>query len=443
MRSYNQNRLWMFLLGLGSMTKVYLGGVIALSELVIFGLAPVILIKNYAEYRKNGVLPMVYLPIFMIVGCFFSCQWNDVPIRPLIKCSMMFYSISAAVVVFYYIMRKSFCGLGSFFSGLLISVIISIFILNPQLITDGRSAELLGQVDLEEQMEGVLFWYPKINRILYLPVQGWYFKTPIVYSALAPIAAALVSILSSVSGRGAAAWGLLACALITYSRRSRRRMYSLGRHILVFAVLGVALAWSIKNLYVYAATKGILGEMAQTKYYAQTHGESSFLRVLMGGRIEFFITIRAVMDNPIIGIGPYAEDKKGYVRDFLLKYGAPEDFDLYLRHRMMFSSQVELIPQHSTLTQFWGQSGIVGLVFCLYFLYLVYLYFRRYAGAVPQWFGYFSLAIPPSVFSLFFNPYTDRVTFPLLIACLLIARAVGQRRLQLPYEMEMEARKYE
>jgi hypothetical protein len=101
------------------------------------------------------------------------------------------------------------------------------------------------------------------------------------------------------------------------------------------------------------------------------------------------------------------------------------------------------LPQHSVLTQFWGHAGIVGLLFCLYFLFLVYQFFRKYLGCIPQWLAYFSIAIPPAIFTLFFNPYSDRLGFPLLLTCLLLARAVGRGRMFLPYDMEVEARKYE
>lgn len=435
--------MMMFFIGLGGATKVYLGGVIALTELVVFAVAPMLLFKYYQEYKRNGMLVALWLSLAMIPGCFIACLVNNVPWIFFIKSSMQFYSIFAMIVVFYFVLRKSLYGIGWFYVGFFISTIVSIFILNPQVLMNESSVAWIGQMDVEEQMEGVLFWYPKITQILRLPVQGWYFSMPIVYSVVAPIIAGMIAIFISVSGRGAAAMGLLSSLLILYCRRSRRRIGSLGRNFIFFVLVGICAAIGIKSLYSYAASTGLLGEKAQYKYYMQTHGDSSFLGILIGGRTEFFIAIRAMIDNPIVGIGPAAEDKKGYVREFLIKYGDQEDFDAYIRHLKLWPDKIEVIPQHSTLTQFWGNAGILGLVFCSYFLYLLYMFFRRYAAVIPQWFGYFAIAIPPSIFSLFFNPYTERATLPLLITCLLLSKAVGQGKLRLPYEMEMEAIKYE
>ena len=443
MTEFKRSNIIMFFIGLGAATKVYLGGIIALSELAVFVAAPILLFSNYQEYKRSEITIVLWLSLVMILGCFIACLVNGVHWIFFITSGMTFYSIFAMVTVFYFVLRKSFSGIGWFFTGLLISTVISIFVLNPQILMDERSVELIGQADVTEQMEGVLFWYPKIGQLLRLPTSGWYFKVPMIYSAIAPIIAAATAIFVSVSGRGFAAMGVLSFALIVYCRKSRRRMGSLGRHFVIFVIMGLCVAVGIKNLYSYTASTGLLGEEARNKYFAQTHGDSSFLRILIGGRTEFFIAIRAMIDNPIVGIGPAAEDKKGYVKEFLRKYGDQEDYDSYIRYRMAFPDKVEMIPQHSIFTQFWGNSGISGLVFCIYYLYLLYIYFRRYAASIPQLFGYFSLAIPPSIFSLFFNPYSERVTWPLLITCLLLARAVGKGKLQLPYEMEMEARKYE
>lgn len=435
-------QLFMFLLGLGSATKIYLGGAIAFSELAVFSIAPILLFKHWDEYKRDGFLPILILPLMMILGCFISCQCNNVPMLAFIKASMIFYSIFAAVAVFYILLRRKFSGVGLFFLGVYISQIISVFWFNPHVLTDGRSTELLGQVDFEEQLEGVLFWYPKITRLLYLPIQLAYLSLPTAYSCLSPVVAAIVSISISVSGRGAAAMALMAAALMFYCRKSRLRMLSIGRHFFLFVFIGLAVVLGIKSLYSYTAQTGLLGEESRRKYEVQTRGDNSFMRILIGGRTEFFIAIRAMIDNPIVGIGPYARDTKGYTQEFLRKYGTVEDFENYNRQQTYLTG-VELVPQHSVVTQFWGTAGIAGLVFCLYYLYLVYLFFRRCACCIPQWFGYFAIAIPPSLFTLFFNPYSDRMVFPLLLTCLLLSRAVSNGRLRLPVEMEMEARKYE
>lgn len=445
MKGVKHSSLWLFLIGLGSATKIYLGGAISFTEIVVFGLAPFFAIRHYGEYKRMGFLPVLIIPLLMIVGCFISCQYNNVSILAFIKCAMMYYSIFAFIVVFYWVIKNNLKGIGWFYLGVYLSQIISIFAFDPRIATDGISTELMVQLDLETQMTGVLFWYPKIIRLLYLPIQGMYFSIPIIYSIASPVIAALVAIFTSVSGRGAAALCLVSFALIAYCRKSRKRMKSIGRYFVVFVLFMGAVAMGIKSLYSYSARAGLLGVEAMNKYHAQTWGDNSFLRILIGGRTEFFIAIRAMLDHPIIGVGPYAIDKKGYSQDFILKYGTQFDIEEYQRKLRLLARKgiPELLPQHSVITQFWGCSGIMGLIFCLYYLYLVYLYFRKYVGSVPQWFGWMMIAIPSSLFTLFFNPYGDRAGFPFLITCILISRCVGRGLLLLPYDMEMEARKYD
>ena len=439
MRSCSQNHFLLFLVGLGTATKLYLGGIIAISELFAFALAPYFFIRNYRLLKKDGFLPLLWMSLLMIVGCYISCQYNHVHIFWFIKSAMQFYSIFAMVVVFYVVLKKGLSGLGWFFIGLFVSTIISIFVLNPQVRADATSTELIGQIDIETQMEGVLFWYPKIAQFLKLPIEGWYFSTPYLYSSFAPLLIAIISALLSTSGRGAAALAILSSLLICFCGRSRKRMRFLGKHFFIFMLSGLLAVVMIKNLYAFTAKRGLLGYEAQAKYFVQTKGDNSLLRLLIGGRTEFFIAIRAMIDHPIVGVGPRAEDTKGYTQEFLVKYGTHEDYERYIRIRAIEWDRVERIPQHSIFTQFWGNAGIFGLAFCLYFLYLVYLYFRKYAHCIPQLFGYFALSIPPALFSFFFNPYSERVTFPLLMTCLLISRAVGKRTWVLPLDMEIAA----
>lgn len=445
MRNNNLSRIWLLMAGLGSFTKVYLGGAIAFTELALFVIAPFLFVRHFREYKRDGFLIALILPWLMIIGCFASCKVNGAPMFAFVKCAMMFYSIFAGVAVFYIILRRNFDSIGWFLMGALLSQIISIFYFNPQVVTDGTTSELLSQMDVEQQMQGVLFWYPKINRLLYLPIQIAYFQMPSCYSCVAPILAAIGSITISVSGRGAAAMALVSATLIGYCRKSRRRMRAIGRHFITFSVAMIFVAIGIKSLYSYAARNGLLGPEAQGKYEVQTRGDNSFMRILIGGRTEFFITLRALLDSPIFGIGPYAEDKNGYTQEFLAKYGTQEDYDYYVLRLMLarVHGERERLPQHSTLTQFWGNAGIVGLFLCLYYLYLVFKYFNKYAGSIPHWFGYLAIATPPSIFTLFFNPYSDRVGFPLLLTCLLLSRAVGNGKLRLPLDIEMEARRYE
>ena len=435
----------MFLIGLGSATKVYLGGVIALSELCTFILAPIVLIKNLPEFKRNKIMPAIYLPALMIVGCYISCEVNNVPLLFFIKNTMMFYSIIAAVVVFYYLLKQNFNSLGWFFVGNFFSSIISIYAFNPGVVIDGSGVEVIGMIDPESTINGVMFWYQKIFAIVKMPAFVNYLGVPLCLSIVPLVCAAAIVPFISVSGRSSTATLICSIILMSIGGKSRRRMAFLGRHFVCLLFIMAISAFCIKSAYVYAAKNGILSVEAQNKYEKQTQGNDSFMKILMGGRSEFFIAIRALLDSPIIGLGPYARDTKGYTQEFLAKYGTEKDLDDFYRRLRRFGirgSELQL-PRHSTLCQFWCDSGIIGLIFSLYYIYLVLMFFLKYSSVIPQWYGYFVIVIPPSLFAFFFNPYTDRFGYPLQIASLLIVRAVAERKIPVPYKHEVEACKYE
>ena len=222
-------------------------------------------------------------------------------------------------------------------------------------------------------------------------------------------------------------------------------MMSIGKHLVVFCV-AVMLAATVGNAaYKFFALNGYLGEHARNKYIGQTKQGDSILHLLMAGRSEFFVGMRAVIDTPIFGFGVNAEDKKGYWGDFIAKYGDYDDYQSYLKaiarnERMGFRPR---IPVHSHIVDFWGRSGLPGLIFSIYLLWLVYVFFKRYAAAIPQWYGFFACTIPSLMWGFFFSPYGHGAGRPLLFTCLLIAKAVGDRKLMLPRDFELEARRHD
>lgn len=441
----NKNKkmmVYLFLLGLGMHTKVYLGGIIAFSELWMFVAAPFVFLRQKTELKKNGLFPICFLSLLMIVGTCITCNVHDIPFMYAIKGGMMYYSIFASVVVLYSLLSKEPRGLGWFCLGLALSKIITIFAFDPRVSfsVDGSQA-YLGQLELEEVMTGPLFWFPRINSFLSLPIAFAYMHMPFVFTAMLMTAGSLIAILTTVSGRSASALSLLAVVFVALCKRSRKRMKLMGRYILLYGIVIVVSAVVIKNAYVYSAKNGILGEDSRIKYENQVHGNDSFLGVLMGGRTEFFIAIRAMFDEPIIGIGPIAIDRKGYALDFMQKYGTEKDLKQYCNY-LAANGGVSLIPQHSSITQFWGHAGISGLIFWLYVLWQIAMYFKRYASAIPHWFGYLVPLALSNIFTIFFNPY-NRSLFPIFIVMILMCRAVYYKKILLPYAMEKEVRENE
>ena len=165
----------------------------------------------------------------------------------------------------------------------------------------------------------------------------------------------------------------------------------------------------------------------------------------MSGRKEFFIAISAIVDHPLIGFGPRAEDRNGYAERFLRKYGGREALAVYAYYQRQYAAMGlrPQIPTHSHIMSAWLWCGLPGMLFWAWVLYSMYRHIRYHMSSIPQWYGYFALTIPGTLWSIFFNPISSRSAVPLLMVCILFASAIGQGRMILPYEMEMEARKHD
>ena len=122
------------------------------------------------------------------------------------------------------------------------------------------------------------------------------------------------------------------------------------------------------------------------------------------------------------------EDLRGYIDG--LAYAARHGFVTY-----------RFIPMNSYIISFWVQYGIVVLCFWIYVMLLVFLYFKRYACAIPQWYGYLCVSTSAFMWDVFFSPFSDRLGVPFMICCILFVKAVYEQRLMMPYEMERAAQK--
>ena len=436
---------WLFMIGMWSQTQIHLVGSLGISEFPIFLVAPFVFLIGYRELRQDGLLPFICLTIFTCIGSVLSGKVNHVYNVEILRGLASPYAIFAEVVVFHRLLRRNFGGLKWIIFGAFISGIISIFVFQPETYTMGRFGAATGQEAVEAVTGYALFWSKKISSLMNLPISCMYFKTPLAYIIAAPLfEVGLKLVISHGSGRAAALVTMASVVMLAFGRKSRERMFSIRNRVFLFMVVGLVSLLAFKVVYSQLAKQGILGPEAQEKYEKQTRMGSSALRILMSGRMEFFCGVMAAMDRPIIGFGNNALDEKGYALDYLQKYGAPEDYNMYARtmYDAAMRGQIPRIPAHSHIASFWLYHGIFGLLLWLYVLWLMWLFVRRNSAAIPQWYGYFCLAIPATGWAIFFSPFGARVGETVLITCLLLAKAVGQHRMYLPPELEQEARKY-
>lgn len=436
----------LFVLGLFSATKVYFVGCVAISELIVFFVAPIVYWRVRRQMRYEGFLQFIRMLLAVMAAMFVSSLVNGTAWPFVVKDFANIYSVLAYYVVFYSLLRNDMKrGLGWFFLGAAFSGVITIFALNPQAQVLDTGFAYVGNVDSEDIIKGPLFWIQKIKDFGQLPIFAAYLKTPLAYSLLTPILFSIFALMTTVSGRSATLSILLGGALMCIGRKSRRTMLIAGQHFFLFLFLGCSIIFLYKGIYAYTAKAGILGEDAIRKYEYQTKGKGGMLQLLMSGRKEFFISIPAILEKPLLGHGPHALDSRGYAQRFFQKYADPDEFATYLYYlrKQLSAGFLPEIPSHSHIMGAWLHYGIIGLLFYVWFLYVIFKHIRHYAAAIPQWYGYFSVTIASYAWHIFFSPFGARPLFAMFAVCLFFARAVGMKKITLPYEMEKEACEYD
>ena len=425
-----------FLFGLGSQLQLW-GTSLSLTELFVFGAAPVLFMSELPYMRRNGMMTFFWLSVAVMMGGGVSCVANHSPMFAVIRGMAVVCLLPCSIVVCHWMLRRNMNGFKWWLIGAALSSFLCTFVFQKSVevvmlaggVTDKHAADAI--------MSGPIYWIGRLGPLLTFPAKGWYLQCPTVYCIGAPLFMAGFSMLTSASGRSAALGALASAALVFMGGKKQRQMRRVGRWfwgILVAAIIGVFVA---KNVYAYAAVNDWLGEDARKKYEKQTQGDKSMKRLLMGGRMESFCGLVACMDKPIVGFGPWALDRGGYVNEFLSKYATAEDYESFTRSEMgNMSGREHLIPCHAYITEFWLWYGIFGLLFWLYVLFVFVRFIRQDCWAVPQWYMWLAASIPGFCWGIFFSPWADRVGGILFVVACLMVRAVRKGQQPLPIDMQ-------
>lgn len=427
----------MFLVGLGSFTKVVLVGSIAITELVFFAILPYILLKDFSKLKHDGFLPVLTLLVLTMMGSALATYVNGAPIFRSIKVMAQYFSLFTVIVCMHRLLLRDPSSLKWFLLGAFFSGLITIFAFNASVQVSGSGNIGVEKQSVDDVLNGAMFWMFHLQNLLNATVGGFYYALPYLVSVCAPILAIVIVALTGVSGRAMSLCLVAAFGLFAYCGKSVRKMKVITKHFMILALAGIMTLIIFKTIYSNLAKSGVLGVEAQGKYLSQTRSGDSILRLLMSGRVEFFIGMRAALDKPIIGYGIYPRDTKGYIQEYYAKYGDELDMKLYLQSLVRNGAYIEqVIPTHSYMAGSWVFCGIFGLLLWLYVLYLCYMFFKKWIVAVPLWFGYYALGIPMLVWDIFFSPITNRISPAVMITALLLAKGVYERRIVLPFCVE-------
>lgn len=429
----SKNSYIMFLLGLFSQTHIHIVGSIAISEFVMFIIAPFVFVANSSILKRERIAPTLFLLVLAMVGCVLSGIHNHTPIVTFLKGFASPYGFFAGVVVFYVVLRKFPSSFKWYLLGSAISYVICTFVFQQ----DFEYVEAYNRYgDISEGiMSGSIYWIGRLNGFVMWPIQGLYLQCPLTYSVLGTLVFGFWSILTSTSGRSMALMSILSATIIYIGGKSPRKMASVQKHfflmLLVIAVVGI----SFKNAYSYAASAGLLGYDAQMKYEVQTRQGRGALSLIRAGRGDVFAGAYVCSKNPFWGYGPWALDWNGLYAEYLRKYGDVVEYEKRVEYdaRMLSGSdKVRLLPAHSAIFGWWLWYGVLALPIWFYILYLIYDVLRHRMSAIPEFFGYFACGIPNMLWGLFFSPFGQRLPWAFFVAMLLLARKVShdQRNMQ-------------
>lgn len=434
-----------FLFGLGSHLQIIAS--LSFTELFVFVAAPFIFLREKDYMKRNGIMPFFWLSLLVIVGCVVACIANHTEPIFVLRGMAVTCLLPCTVVVGHWMLRRDMGGFKWMLIGAAISSVLCTFVFQKSVEVVMLAGGDGGKGAVDAIISGPVYWIGRLGAMLGAIPKGWYLQCPTFISAAVPLFMAGFSLLTTVSGRSASlcAVGTVVILIIGGKKRETIRSRLCNKFWLLCSVAIVGI-FCMHTIYRVSVTQGWLGEDALKKYEQQTQGDRSIKALLLGGRMYSFCGLIACVDKPIIGFGPWAEDRNGYTAEFLSKYGTYDDYENYVKSlewKLSRGVTFQMIPVHAYITEFWLWYGIFGLLFWLYVIFVLIRYIKQDCWVVPQWFMWIAACIPGYFWSIFFNPWADRIGGIVFVVACLMARAVRKGAQRLPDYMEEEVMKVE
>lgn len=436
MRKNNGPSLAMFLMGLFSQTQIHLIGYLDISEAFCYVAGPIYFVFDWQKLRKHGFAPFLGVWFLCIIGAWISSLNNATPTGAMLRGIASPFSVFCLACVFHHILSQDFKAFRWFFLGAAISGIISIFVFQRGTGVAKYGEELTGEAAIESITGYSLFWVTQIGTWLLLPIQSWYLKTPKWYCVTFGLWFMLYGLFSAGSRSGLLVSALF-LFLILIAGKTRRSMIFVKKHFTTFMVVLLVIGPLMTIFYKFAAVNGYMGEKAYQKYIKQTDGKSGLLNLLKGGRGEFFVGLAACIEKPIIGYGPWARDRDGFLQRYILKYGSDESLADYIS---ISRRGVEpSLPGHSYVISFWLWFGVLGLICMLYTGWLYFTTLKNRMHVVPELYGYFAFMLPNVAWAWFFSPFGMRTSSTLLMVLCLFTKAIEEGRFRFVSDADMRS----
>lgn len=191
--------------------------------------------------------------------------------------------------------------------------------------------------------------------------------------------------------------------------------------LMVFYILLAFLSFPIMNFgYDFIVKTGVFGQDVLEKHLMQTSGSKN---IILDGRSESLISIRAIKDSPIIGHGSWAKSDEYYIEYNKLLEMEGRD----VNWGSVLSKGKTWIPTHSHIFGAWVENGILGGVFWLLILFIMFRALNEIIFGISPSRPIEILAIVWTIWNIIFSPFgADQRCFEaiyIVIAVTILLRA--------------------
>ncbi|MFY0256276.1 hypothetical protein ACDQ55_20240 [Chitinophaga sp. 30R24] len=223
-------------------------------------------------------------------------------------------------------------------------------------------------------------------------------------------------------------------ALILYCRPYVRNT-SL-RKMLPYLFLSLLVFQGLYALYVSSVIKGEMGGEHSVKQIKMADNSYNPLNLILVGRSEFFVGLKAALDKPIFGQGSWAKDPLGYYTFMMLKLHGEDERFLALEKNM--NGQF-IIPSHSVLIGAWMNAGVMGLLSVLYiFVLFINRSIRLLRNAYFQKSAYYPILVYSllnGIWVFFFSPLPEiKTDLAVIIAFVVAGHQAVAKTIQLQHQ---------
>jgi len=401
-------------MGLTSSFVIHLVGDLPISEVILMAILPLLLIA-----RGNRVLRRDFLPAFLLIGLWLMGQILTDVYRQTATidwmrgdANILFFSIDLAV--FIVLLggndRRKVLYLAA---APMSSILMTTF--HPNAYAAGEPWKFgyaTGTITLVVLVSSVFYRKRKFGLVILL------FAAIVAVNLLLNFRSPVLELLVTVA---------LVVPVIPERLGSLRLLprKGSGKRLAVLAGMALAASLTAVSLVNIVTESGLLGQEAQQKNQEQSQTSGG---LLLGGRPEFIIAARAVLDSPIIGHGSWAKDYR-YIEmfaDFESQNGIAPSLE-YLEE-----TQGGLIPSHSHLMGTWVQAGILGALIWVYLLWITILSLIRLSSQEIALAPIYALTLIGFLWSILFSPLgsTQRMpdAFAIVLAFDLVAAPLSDAR---------------